>query len=1620
MVDLYKEDLGSISRFKPICGKNNYQLAELERDVLRIDNLNKATDEYSEYGGQSIIALESPSLGTHAVIDKETVFLEKLKTQTIHQVTETVLGMLKTKTKTDVLNGLLELLKAQTETEDFLDNDIIETDEIVFLEKLIAQTEGMPQGAPNQIKDMLKFKVLNAMNLRISNIINFKLMSKVKLKLKKIEEPLDNQQEDMNTDVQHSEHFAVSYRVLTNCYTKLRNELQHAIPNTDDDSKVGPTHQSISVSSKKSENGEKLVKNAQPSEGINHKHTRLIAELTHEEPSPRFTHAQSEYINHKYTRVISILRSENDTPISSTKSYNAATVRGSKNSSKSNNGNKDSTPGKRDNESSSQRGSNSSGQNTSSSSSNGNCGGASGCGGSGGKDDDDEGHEDNHRRITKEISAEEEFNEEASKDVEKKQNSSDDSATSEDKDEPSHNCVDSPIDSSSKKADSDPTAGLDMYSPLTEPMDPPVWFDMYSPLMEPMDPPALFDMYSPLTEPMDPPVWFDMYSPLTEPMDPPVWFDMYSPLTEPVNCTTATDCLNKQRDSDTSTNEPSFQLHTELLNDSMLNKKQHQPTKQQTIKTELRIELSYDETEEHVEEKRTQLHPDQPSLLLLNRKPQTLSTQQTEETEPIIELTNHCSVERGGQVNEKHVHLHANQQHVQLHSEQSDDQEHILLDGKSQLQLAKEKNPKNKLADDPPSEIEVREKDAQLHDNQPSSQLPIELPDGPLLNGKQQLPTKQQTIETEPRIEHELTGYSPSESEGQVEEKLDAIADPPTVQLHTEQCDDQAPTLLDEKSQLQEKKPTIELVDNHPSQKPVGVGHVREETRLHYATQTTSLPRTESKVLPESEDAIRKTKLFPITRVNRQPDNALKPKHIAQSREAHGSSKAIEPTFKKAQPPTKLAAKQGNNRTVRKSQQSVEQTQYKQTPNPTIVKCKNNNGSKDTTTGGKSDNGSSSQTGSNSSSKNTSSSSSSSSSNGDGASASGCGGSGGRDDDERNKDNHSSYEDNSTDEASSDNEETSEKQSHDITTPQKRKVGNKLQQQKQAVTVEEAKTSSKGNNALIPATKPRSRQPKKRKKTGTVRGGDVALDYNNSDTSTRSIAEHKQPSDDKNIIKTDDSGADDYESDTSEVKLKPFHLPVSPSASSSSLEIEPKLDNSFHSLLNGAALSSSPGSLVSPHQVRPPEPAPVEAPRIDKAPANASQLVRPPEYFSLTGRKSKTVLQHANQQDTLDEARQECRALMVPATTSQLVRPPEDLNVRKDNKKKKKTKTKNESLVASGASLAPVCISRQTNCGIFAGSNHTQLCSGRPLETNTARLECSAPGQISDPPHLLTRFHHPRPPEENVSQGQKNKSKDEPLPDCHKVRPPEPTDVEAEQFAAPTQVTGSHSSSELVVYSHWRRRRCHEMNTAHPFHYIRPPSNHYNGPTLFMALSGSDAGNELAPSPGAVVLASDPSTGQSGPLMEATNCRPRQCFFNVHGRRGNGVLLRQEICDFVTLDDGAKELCQVIVDIIQFLRQKQHGLTTLESITIDVPRAISIPESHLVPLNSHQTAITLGLLVRLVEEFLDLWERRYPGSGSAAISSLQLFVSWFRGVESSGQGVETALLGEALLKLRTH
>ncbi len=52
-----------------------------------------------------------------------------------------------------------------------------------------------------------------------------------------------------------------------------------------------------------------------------------------------------------------------------------------------------------------------------------------------------------------------------------------------------------------------------------------------------------------------------------------------------------------------------------------------------------------------------------------------------------------------------------------LHTEQSDDQVPTLLDEKSQLDQLKRKESSIEHADDPPSEIEVREKDAQLHDS---------------------------------------------------------------------------------------------------------------------------------------------------------------------------------------------------------------------------------------------------------------------------------------------------------------------------------------------------------------------------------------------------------------------------------------------------------------------------------------------------------------------------------------------------------------------------------------------------------------------------------------------------------------------------------------------------------------------------------------------------------------------------------------------------------------------------------------------------------------------------------------------------------------------------------------
>ncbi len=70
-------------------------------------------------------------------------------------------------------------------------------------------------------------------------------------------------------------------------------------------------------------------------------------------------------------------------------------------------------------------------------------------------------------------------------------------------------------------------------------------------------------------------------------------------------------------------------------------------------------------------------------------------------------------------------------------------------------------------------------------------------------------------------------------------------------------------------------------------------------------------------------------------------------------------------------------------------------------------------------------------------------------------------------------------------------------------------------------------------------TKTQSWQQRKRKKPSTVRGGGVALDSNDSDASNPSIEQltkYEQPS-----ITVGDNFAAEYESDASEVKLKPCH-----------------------------------------------------------------------------------------------------------------------------------------------------------------------------------------------------------------------------------------------------------------------------------------------------------------------------------------------------------------------------------------------------------------------------------------------------------------------------------------------
>ncbi len=86
-----------------------------------------------------------------------------------------------------------------------------------------------------------------------------KLKKLKKKKLNKIKELFGDQQENRNTDVQHTELVALFVNYLAepnfNYHTNSKNELQHVTPNIDDDSKAGPTH----VSSEKSEKGEELV-----------------------------------------------------------------------------------------------------------------------------------------------------------------------------------------------------------------------------------------------------------------------------------------------------------------------------------------------------------------------------------------------------------------------------------------------------------------------------------------------------------------------------------------------------------------------------------------------------------------------------------------------------------------------------------------------------------------------------------------------------------------------------------------------------------------------------------------------------------------------------------------------------------------------------------------------------------------------------------------------------------------------------------------------------------------------------------------------------------------------------------------------------------------------------------------------------------------------------------------------------------------------------------------------------------------------------------------------------------------------------------------------------------------
>ncbi len=107
---------------------------------------------------------------------------------------------------------------------------------------------------------------------------------------------------------------------------------------------------------------------------------------------------------------------------------------------------------------------------------------------------------------------------------------------------------------------------------------------------------------------------------------------------------------------------------------------------------------------------------------------------------------------------------------------------------------------------------------------------------------------------------------------------------------------------------------------------PKGVTGQGAEAHVQTVTRESSAklpPSTEPKKVLAESNAIKAKDIGPRKTVpsaksnqKKQPDYILKPKKLA-----------LEPTVKKARPPTKLAAKQRNNRTARKPQQSVKQTQ---------------------------------------------------------------------------------------------------------------------------------------------------------------------------------------------------------------------------------------------------------------------------------------------------------------------------------------------------------------------------------------------------------------------------------------------------------------------------------------------------------------------------------------------------------------------------------------------------------------------------------------------------------------------------------------------------------------------